>query len=245
MSQSTPVHLVLALVLTTASTAHADPGYYLVSAYDRAGMFTADLRYWTVKPDRKTEIVWPEVGLSYGVNSRWTTGVLASYVGRHNSTVKPSTLNWRNQLLLTQGEWPVDVALHLDLIHSKQPYFKNAIEWGPVLQTDIGRIQLNANLFFERRYGALWPAPTQMKYQWQAKHRWRSDWHWGAQGFGELGPWNDWLPAAQQSHRAGPALFGHWALQGKEELDLSAAYLVGKTNATPGHMFSARLAYSF
>lgn len=47
----------------------ADPGYYVVT-YDNEGLRTVDLRYWTVKLGRQSEVLWPEVGLGWGVNSR-------------------------------------------------------------------------------------------------------------------------------------------------------------------------------
>ena len=140
---------------------------------------------------------------------------------------------------------PVDVALYVSLVHGQTASFDNAIEWGPVLQTDVGRVQLNANVFFERTFGARRPVPTQMKYQWQAKVRWLPAWQFGAQGFGELGAWDQWAPQRRQSHRIGPVVFATPELTGREELSIQAAYLGGKTYGTQGHMFSLRVAYSF
>jgi len=241
-----PALAMLALAtLLTALPARADPGYYLVAPYDHAGQLTAEFRYWTFTHRGAAQVIWPELGVSYGVNTRWTTGLLESYIGHGWSDLKASTLTWQNVVLLTQGEWPLDVALWGALSHAQNGLFKNAVEWGPVLQTDIGRTQLNANLFFEHTYGAPRPKPTQMKYQWQVKHRWRPGWQVGLQGFGELGDWDGWAPADRQSHRLGPALFagvrdlagGEWALQ--------AAYLSGKTYGTTGSMWSLRAAYSY
>ena len=65
----------------------------------------------------------------------------------------------------------------------------------------------------------------------------------GLQGFGELGRWNHWLPAAQQSQRAGPAL--HWVPEGQRSLSLNLAYLWGRTYGQRGDMFSAQLLLDF
>jgi hypothetical protein len=223
----------------------ADPGYYVVTAYDNEGQRSVDLRYWTVKLPQMPEVIWPEFGVGYGVTSRWTTELYASWVGSSQFATRLSTLNWQNDLLLTQGEWPIDVAVHTDLISNRMPSGGGAIEWGPVLQTDVGRTQLNGNVFFENGWGGFAPAAPQMKYQWQVRHRWRPALHFGLQGFGEVGPWDRWLPHDQQSHRAGPALFSTVALGDRQFLHVQAAYLLGSVYGRGGHMFTARAQLAF
>ena len=113
-----------------------------------------------------------------------------------------------------------------------------------MFQTDIDRTQVNFNVFFERDFGALSARPTQLKYQWQLRYRWRPQLHFGAQGFGELGPWDDWAPHDLQSHRAGPALFGSIGV-GPGTIGWQAAYLVGKTYTVRSQMLSFRVKYDF
>ena len=114
-----------------------------------------------------------------------------------------------------------------------------------MFQTDIGRTQLNANLFFERSYQTSEASPTQMKYQWQIKHRWHPALQFGLQGFGELGEWDHWATRDRQSHRAGPAIFGSVSLGGKQALIYQAAILKGQIYGSNGTMFSARVQYAF
>ena len=236
------------LPLLAAGWARADPGYYVVTAYDNAGQASVDFRYWTVQSKGGREWIWPELGFAYGVNSRWTTELFTSYIGPSNWDLVPSTLNWQNDVLLTQGEWPVDVAVHTQLVresgYSGKVY---AFEYGPALQTDFGRTQVNANLFFERTFEED-AEPIQLKYQWQLRHRWRPWLNVGAQGFGELGRWNHWASGGEQSHRAGPAVFGHvdfGDLGQHQSLLYQAAYLIGTTYAKRGHMFTLRLQFAF
>lgn len=225
--------------------AAADPGYYLVAPYDHAGKLTLEYRYWTVRPSGAPEVIWPEIGVNYGVNTRWTTGLLESWVGTSRADLKRSTLNWQNVVLLTQGEWPIDVAVWAAVAHAQNGGFANAVEWGPMLQTDFGRTQVNANIFFERTYGSTHPAPTQMKYQWQVKHRSLPGWQFGLQGFGELGDWERWRASGRQSRRIGPAASATLPGAGGTEWMLQAAYLTGKTYGTAGAMWSLRAACSF
>jgi hypothetical protein len=146
---------------------------------------------------------------------------------------------------LTQGQFPIDVAIHATLIknaHSEDGY---VLETGPVLQTDIGRTQLNFNVFFDRTFNATVSSPTQLKYQWQIKRRWKPALQFGLQGFGELGEWNHWAPRDEQSHRAGPALFGSLPLGNGQTLLYQAAILFGSTYGQNGNMFSMRVQYAF
>lgn len=221
----------------------ADPGYYVATPYGREGALVAELRYWTVKPRGGPEAVWPELGLSYGVTRRWTTGVLASGLGPSPWDVRVSSWNWLNNLVLTGDDTPVDVALHAQLIRERsQPWAEAAtrLEFGPLVQVDAGLSQFNANAILERELAGPSRAPVQLKLQWQWRHRVAPQWRLGLQGFSELGEWDDWLPGSRQSHRAGPAVFASFPLAGGGLLQLQGAALVGKTYGERGHMVTLR-----
>jgi len=237
--------LLAATLLLPIATAVAEPGYYVVPAYDVAGERSVDLRYWTVKPNGMPAIVWPEVGFGAGVNSRWYTEVYASWVGSWDEGTRLGSLDWQNDVLLTQGEWPFDLALHTTLHASRVHADGDLLEFGPALQTDVGRTQLNANVFFERDLGGQRVRRTRLQYQWQAKYRWRSGWHLGVQGFGEVGVWDDVSARAQQSHRAGPVVSSTRLLGEGRALKVDAAVLKGSTFARQGTMFSLRARYVF
>jgi len=232
-----------ALVLC-CTQAVADPGYYVVTVYDNPGVKTLDLRYWSVKLPGSPAITWPEAGFGWNVNGRWYTELYASYVGSSDFATRLSTLNWQNDVLLTQGQYPFDLALHTQFIRPENPASGYSFEFGPAVQTDVGRTQLNFNVFFERGFAAQAVEATQLKYQWQVRHRWTHWLHFGAQGFGELGPWDHWSPHDAQSHRAGPALFGSIDA-GPGTIGWQAAYLVGKTFGQRGDMFTMRVKYDF
>lgn len=239
------LRLFAASFLLCGAAAKADPGYYLVSVYESEGVASVDFRYWTVKRTGAPEVVWPEIGVGFGVSKRWYSELMASYIGPSISSSRLGSLNWQNDFLLTQGQYPMDVALHTQLVVNRDRDYGNALEFGPVVQTEIGRTQLNFNVFFERGFHSVFPGATQLKYQWQTKYRTRSMLKLGLQGFGELGPWNHWLPRAQQSHRAGPVVSGAWPLAGAQSVQADAALLVGSTYGSNGSMFSLRIQYLF
>jgi hypothetical protein len=211
----------------------ADPGYYVVTPYSQPGEGAVDLRYWTVKAPGRDAWLWPEIGLRYGVNSRWTTELLASFIGPTLKHQSLSSWNWHNTFLFTQGQYPYDVGVHVNIV--RQSGFGNAIELGPVFQTDLGATQLNANVFFEREFAE---KENNLKYQWQLLRRLQPGLRVGVQGFGELN-WNEF--SDHPSHRAGPVL--RWSPSA--HFEVSAAYLWGKVYGGRADMFSAQVLVPF
>ena len=202
------------------------------------------LRYWAFTPAGGHVVYWPEAGIGWNVTSRWYSEVLASYIGSDRSPTTLSTWNWQNDVLLTRGQYPFDLAIHTLYSRPRDASDVPSFEVGPVFQTEFTRTQLNANVFFVRGLGAQATEPAELRYQWQLRRGWHPLLNVGAQGFGELGPWNHWLPGDQQSHRAGPALFGHVRV-GPGDLGWQAAYLLGKTYGIRGDMFTMRVKYEF
>ena len=199
----------------------------------------------------------PEIGFGYGVTKRWYTELYLSYLKPEGQGAKLVDVTWQNDFLLTQGQYPVDLALHTSLKKYRDPGFAGAVEYydesrgyhlsfGPVLQTEIGRTQLNANVLFDRNYRATHASRLQMNYQWQVKYRLSPALHIGVQGFGELGDFDDWSPRAQQSHRAGPMIAGSVPLGGGgQSLRYDASYLSGSIFAEHANVFSMRMQYAF
>lgn len=237
--------LLLAAGLCYGTSAVAGTGYYLVSTYPNAGQRAVDFKYWASTLDGVPLLAAPELGLSYNVNSRWYTEVTVAGFRLGAGSTHLEAVEWQNDVMLTQGELPFDLAFHTTIERATNGSGAIAIEYGPVLQTELGRTQFNLNLFLQRELRTGTPQVTELAYQWQVKYRWKEQLQWGVQGFGEVGKWNDPLPRAQQSHRAGPALFGSWALGGKQELRYDAALLVGTNTAIHGKTFSTRIQYVF
>lgn len=238
------------LVLTVLASclqqqAAAGTGYYLVSTYPTEGQRTVDFKYWNAKPGGQPARSSPELGFGYTVNSRWYTELTAQWFQFGPGAEHLSGFEWQNDFMLTQGQYPIDVAFHTNVERAADGSGEIGAEFGPVLQTEFGRTQLNLNVFFSRDYRTEAAEPMQIAYQWQVKYRWIEKLQFGAQGFGEMGQWNDWLPRGQQSHRAGPALFGSWHVAGGQEWKYEAAYLVGKNAARNAKSVAMRVQYAF
>lgn len=237
--------LLASLAWLSQQQVMAATGYYLVTTYPNEGQRTVDFKYWHAKADGRPARSSPEIGFGYNVNSRWFTELTAQWFKANPGSTHLSALEWQNDFMLTQGQYPFDLAFHTKVERAQDGSGELGAEFGPVLQTEFGRTQLNLNLFFEREYRVAQPKPMQVKYQWQVKYRWIEKLQFGAQGFGEVGQWNEWLPRARQSHRAGPALFGSWDLGGGHEWKYEAAYLAGTNSARNARSVAMRIQYAF
>lgn len=254
--------LVAGLLAAVAMPAGAATGYYLVEVYSDPGRVTLDYKYWNAKSSGMIPIGAPELGVGYGVNSRWYTELYGVTQQDAIQGTQMMSLNWQNDVLLTQGEYPFDLAIHTDIgqyrNQARQGY---SLEWGPALQTEWWRTQFNANLFFQRDYridqsggqpavsslqSGLSPqgGPTQLVYQWQVRQHWRPWFNVGLQGFGELGRWDHWANRQNQSHRAGPAIFGTLHI-GQQFVKYQAAYLFGSNATLSSRTFTMRLQLGF
>lgn len=238
--------LTLLTLTACLPCAQAATGYYLVSVYDVEGQHGLDYKYWNADFTNSPSKSSPEIGISYGVTSRWYTELNAVWFRQHGKDGSQlSGYTWQNDVLLTQGQYAVDVALHTELGRSQSRPHVTSVEIGPVLQTEYYRTQFNANLFLQRDMSGRPAAETQLAYQWQIKQRWKSWLEPGVQGFGEVGKWNDWLPSERQSHRAGPAVFGSVAMGPAQEIKYEAALLIGKNSGRSARSFTMRVQYLF
>lgn len=241
-----PIRLALATACAlSAQTAVAGTGYYLVTTYPDEGARAVDFKYWASTLNNTPLLAAPEIGLAYNVTARWYTELTVVGFRMGAGSTHLVAAEWQNDFMLTQGQYPFDLAFHTNVERATDGSGAIGIEYGPVLQTEVGRTQFNVNLFLQRELHAEEREPTELAYQWQVKYRWKEKLAFGVQGFGEVGEWNHWLPREKQSHRVGPALFGSWHLGGKQELRYEAAILTGKNSAIHGKTFSTRIQYVF
>ncbi len=188
------------------------------------------------------------VGIGYGVSQSWFTEVYVKqeYYGNRNSTLA----EWENKFQLTEtGQYPVDLGLLTELEAPLSGLAPWEIRFGPLLQTEFGKFQLNGNLLFERAFGKADETgvaySTNLSYQCQGKYRWKPELEFGLQGLGEVGRWNNWYGQAQQIHRMGPAIFGKFALGNRQAIKYNAAWLFGTSTAAPNHTLRMQVEYEF
>ncbi|MGA8863721.1 MAG: hypothetical protein WBM09_00055 [Gallionella sp.] len=239
-------YIALATTLNTA-IAFAGPADYVYTPAVEYDEREIDFKHGSARQQDGTLMQVTSLGLGYGATESWFTEV---YLKRESEGSDALTIaEWENKFQLTEtGKYPVDFGLITEfeapVNNSNEPY---EFKFGPLLQTEVGKLQLNGNLLFERKFGHLNdgddPYITEIGYQWQVKYRWKPALEFGAQGFGEMGEWNDWKSQDSQVHRMGPAVFGKIGLGNRQAISYNAAWLVGTNSAAPDHTFRMQVEY--
>ena len=186
------------------------------------------------------------IGFGYGVKQWWFTEFYLKYKRELNEDTKFDAYEWENKFQLTEaGQYPVDVGFLLEIERPKDHDEGWEVKWGPLFQTEFGKVQLNANLLFQRNYHAAAPSNMQLQYQWQIKYRWLPQFEYGLQGFGEAGDYDNWSQQDEQIHKLGPAVFGKLPLGGGHAIRYNAAWLLGASKAAPDNTVRLQVEYEF
>ena len=229
---------------TTAAT--ADPADYVFTPY-------ADTSLWQLAYGAGTEhdrdgsrATQQTLGVGGAPAARWYTSVYAAWAADDGGPFSIDEWSWTNHLqLTTPGAGPVDVGLLCEL---SRPHDRDegrvGVSCGPTLQMDTDDLQINLNFAFEKHLGAEEAERWQLAYQWQVKAMVAHGVELGAQGFGNVGPWNDWAAASAQSHTVGPAVFFKTSAFGAP-LRVDAAWLFGVGSGSPKSVLRLRLQQEF
>ncbi len=237
--------LFIYLGLMHSNAAFAGAADYVYTPMVEEGEFELDFKYGSsgksdASPDQTQSVT--SLGFGYGASEKWFTEL---YLKSEKENGKPAqnVFEFENKFQLTQtGRYPVDVGLITELELPSDGNNPSEFKVGPLFQIDSGKMQYNFNLLFEAKFGGNNSAANQVvgQYQLQAKYRLKKALEFGAQGFGEVGAWDKWLPASQQSHKIGPAIFGKIG-----NVKYNAAYLFGLTNATEHGTARLQVEYEF
>ncbi len=238
--------LLLASLLST--TAQAGPADYIYTPNVTYGEREIDFKYGTETPPNGQRANVTSLGLGYGATEYWFTEIYLKQESRGATDI--TLAEWENKFQLVEtGKYPLDLGFISELESPVSGNAPNEIRVGPLLQSEIGKIQLNANLLFERAFGQAdetgAPFATNFSYQWQIKYRLQPSFEFGAQGLGEMGEWNNWASSSAQIHKAGPAVFGKIPLGGREAIKYNAAWLAPTSQAAPNNTFRMQFEYEF
>lgn len=235
----------MAATLNT-SLAFAGPADYVFTPTVEYGERELDIKYGSARQPDGSDKQVGSFGFGYGVSENWFTEI---YLKREIvSTAENLTIaEWENKFQLTEtGKYPVDVGFitefEVPLNNRNEPY---EFKFGPLLQTDFGKVQLNGNLLFERQFGDGAAHATEIGYQGQIKYRLKPEFEFGVQAMGEMGGWNDWDDHDAQNHRIGPAIFGKVGLGNRQAIKYNAAMLFGTTDGAPNNTFRMQVEYEF
>ena len=238
--------LLAAGTLLTSMVAYAGPSDYVYTPTVENGEKEIDFKLGSAESGDDPRESATSLGLGYGATEWWFTEVYAKFKKQNDESTKFDAIEWENKFQLTDpGKYPVDTGF---VVEVEKPHDSSEgweFRYGPLFQTEFGKLQLNTNLLLESRVDDAAHAPTVFQYQWQVKYRWQQRFEFGLQGFGETGKWNDWSSIDDQEHKLGPAVFGKLPVTDKQFISYNAAWLVGTTPASPDHTLRMQIEYEF
>ena len=238
--------LLVAGTLLSPQFANAGPADYIYLPSVTQGEREIDFKMGSASKKDEPHESAASIGFGYGATQYWFTEVYLKYKRELNTDTKFDAIEWENKFQLTErGEYPIDVGFLVEIERPMDHDEGWEVKWGPLFQTEISKVQLNANFLFQRSYHAAEPGNLQFLYQWQAKYRWKPELEFGLQGFGEMGTYDHWSPADAQNHRAGPAVFGKLPMGGREAIKYNAAWLLGASKAAPDNTLRLQVEYEF
>jgi len=238
--------ILVAGALLSPLFAHAGSSDYVYTPTVEYGEKEIDFKYGDARKGGEPRESAASIGFGYGATKWWFTEIYLKYKKQNDESTKYDAIEWENKFQLTEtGKYPVDVGFLLEIERPRDHAEGWEVKWGPLFQTEFGKVQLNANLLFQRSYRSEEPSQTEFKYQWQAKYRWLKQFEFGFQGMGEMGKWDNWVKGNEQIHKAGPAIFGKFALGDRQAIKYNAAWLIGASSAAPDHTFRLQAEYEF
>lgn len=187
------------------------------------------------------------IGFGWGVTQRWFTEFYGKWHQTPDEGKGFDAWEWENKFQLTEtDQYPVDVGVFLEIERPKDRSEGYELTWGPLFQADVTNdIQANLNFLVTQHVRAEAAGPAELGYQWQLKYRYRREFEFGAQGFGDVGPLAHWSPCSEQSHVAGPAIFGKFNVGPKQVINYNAAVLFGLNHGAPRNTLRLQAEYEF
>lgn len=238
--------LLVAGALLSPLHAVAGPADYVYTPTVEHGEKELDFKTGSARKDADPREAASSIGFGYGATDWWFTEVYFKYKQQNHERTKYDAIEWENKFQLTEtGKYPVDVGFLLEIERPKNHAEGWEVKWGPLFQTEFGKLQLNGNLLLERSHQSENPSETQFLYQWQAKYRWLPQLEFGLQGFGETGKWDRWAPKDERSHKAGPAVFGKLPIGNHQAIKYNAAWLLATSKAAPDRTLRMQIEYEF
>lgn len=253
-SKARPVHALricipaalLALALWPAHHARAEANDYIRLPTVEYGEREIDFKTGVQRNrDGRTEAAH-SVGYGFTPASWWFTEVYGKYARPAGESQHFDAWEWENRFQLTDtGKYPVDLGWLVEIERPRERAEGYELTLGPMLQTESGPMQFNANLFLRRHLRATEHFDRELLYQLQVKYRHSQALEWGLQGFGRVSPWDHGLTASPQEFKLGPALFGKIKAGPGRAIRWNAALLAGTTHATPHTTLRVQAEYEF
>lgn len=232
--------------LFVAQISHAGPSEYVFTPSVTYGEKEIDFKYGTLKKPDEDRVSAGSIGYGVGVTQTWMTELYVLYKRADGEKTKFDAWEWENKFQITSpGEYPVDTGFVIEIERPQDRSEGYEITFGPLLQSEFGKLQINANFLLQHNFRAAEDNPYRLNYQWQTKYRWLPQFEFGAQGFGDMAQFRGSAPAPEKEHRLGPAIFGKYVTGARQAIKYNAAFLFDVGGGNRGNTFRTQMEYEF
>lgn len=244
----------LMLLLGTEHALAVNAGDYLFTPAVTQGEREIDLYGGTGSSGDKTRAESnAALGFGYGVTQHWFTELDIAYRWQSPVGTGLDAFEWENIIQIGEpGQWPVDIGMVCNL---EKPYEASrnspktegtSIRFGPLLQKDIGKVEVNFNLLITHFFQSSEFSSTQFGFQSQIKYRYSPPLEVGIQAFGRFSSGAQaWGPYPQEVLRVGPVVLGRQRLPQERSLSYNVGFLMGTTQHSPDQTLRVQIEYEF
>ena len=238
-----PLVVAVALFAAQSLVAAADPAAKVHLPDVVQGELELELlggqQWWNgADDDRERQFV---TEIEYGFTPWWRSGLGVGTTRVPGESYRLDEIEWENTFLVTEpGRYWLDLGLFAELAYDS-PERRSAVALGPMFQKEIGALQGNLNVIFERELGHGAEPGAEIDYEWQVKWRGNPRFEPGVQGLGTLGRTSDFGRRPEAS--IGPAFFGQIPTGGRNKLKYDAAVLFGANKNRPDTTVRFQLEY--
>lgn len=181
-----------------------------------------------------------KAAIGYGVTDRWFTEIYAEAEKEGGEGYDFSALEWENRFQLVEaGEYWVDPGLLLEYEINTAGGADEAAA-ALLLAKDTGRFSHAANLKIEKEIGEDAEGGVETGLSWSSRYRYTQAFEPGFEYHAGFGRWRDGSDWDEESHQAGPFLYGKAG-----NVVYTAGYLAGLSHAAPDSEFRLNLEYEF
>ena len=153
--------ILAAGILLAPCIVKAGPADYVYTPTVEYGEKEIDFKAGSARKDSDPRESAASIGFGYGATEWWFTELYVKYKRENDQGTKYDAIEWENKFQLTEtGKYPVDIGFLLEIERPNEHAEGWEVKWGPLFQTEFGRIQLNGNLLFERNYRDDFPTDT-------------------------------------------------------------------------------------
>lgn len=228
------------ILMMAAVSARADDDFIVYSPHVAQGQSEVELRGYTYQ-DGRANLNGAgafETSLAHTFTSWWKAEL---YAGEFTRDPTLGTHLAGQELenifqLAEAGEYWVDPGFVASYIHNHQPGVPDGVEFGPLLEKQVGRLVQRLNLIWQKDLGG----------NASGKYNFRSAYSFGYQFSTRVVPgFEAYYRPADDAHQIGPAFSGELPLGRGDELEYSTVMLYGVNHGAPDRTVIMRVAYEF